>query len=266
MYDSKHILRKATSIAISGVLLLSIFSGCKKDDTPGETSTGPNPTETTSTVETSVPTDPPEVILKGKVTADELNVREGVGIKYDAIHKLYKDDVVEIYETQDLNGVQWGRINNGWICLTYVHLDGDPMEDIPEETVYQITEPITGVVLATELNIRKGPSTNYDVAGGIKKGETVTVSELRGTWGKTDKGWINTIFVYFEGTMDNKTVSAVVNGDQLNVRSGPSTAYESLRKLNTGDKVEIIKQVAIRETIWGYIGDGWICMDYVDIS
>ena len=256
-------IRKTAALLIAGVLLVSAFSGCKKDGETSESTAPSDPTGNISSVETQIPTVAPQGEM-GTVTADELNVREGVGISYDIVTKLKKDERVEVFETRDLNGVKWGRISQGWICLTYVHMDGDPMEEIPEETVFEITEPITGVVIATELNIRKGPSTNYDVAGAVNKGEKVTVTELQGTWGKTAKGWINTIFVYFEGTMDNKTVNAVVNTDQLNVRSGPSTAYESLKKLNTGDEVVIIKQVIIRDVKWGYIGDGWICMEYVD--
>lgn len=258
--------RKILALLITGILLISAFSGCKKDNDASNESTAPsNPTDAASTVDSQIPTVAPEGIM-GTVTADELNVREGVGIDFDIVTKLKKDERVEIFETRDLNGIQWGRISDGWICLTYVHIDGDPMEEIPEETVYEISDPITGRVLATELNIRKGPSTNYGVVGEFKKGESVTVTELQGTWGKTDKGWVNTIFVYFEGTMDNKTVNGTVTVDQLNVRSGPSTAYESKAKLNTGDKVEIIKQVVIRDKLWGYIGDGWICMDYVEIN
>lgn len=259
-------LRKLLALIIAAILLMSAFSGCKKDDGANDASTAPSePTDATFIPETQIPTLAPEGIM-GTVTADELNVREGVGIDFDVVTKLKKDDRVEIFEKKDLNGIDWGRIADGWICLTYVHLDGDPMEEIPEETVYEITEPITGKVIATELNIRKGPSTNYGVAGEYKKGDEITVTELQGTWGKTEKGWVNTIFVYFEGTMDSKTVKATVNVDQLNVRSGPSTAYESRAKLNTGDKVEIIKQVIIRDVKWGYIGDGWICMKYVDIE
>ena len=258
-------VRKTAALFIAGVLLVSAFSGCKKNDETDESTAPSDPTGNIPSIETQIPTVAPQGDT-GTVTADELNVREGVGISYDIVTKLKKDDRVEVFETRDLNGVKWGRISQGWICLTYVHMDGDPMEEIPEETVFEITESITGIVIATELNIRKGPSTNYGVAGALNKGEKVTITELQGTWGKTDKGWVNTIFVYFEGTMDSNTVNAVVNTDQLNVRSGPSTAYESKGKLNSGDKVEIIKQVVIRDTKWGYMGDGWICLDYVDFQ
>lgn len=265
MYDPyKRRIQKITALAIAGILLASAFSGCKKDENPAnETSSAPNVTETASPVNTTAPK---EEGIWGTVTAEELNVREGVGIDYEVVTKLKKDDRVEIFEQQDLNGIMWGRIENGWICLTYVHIDGEPMEEVPEETVYQISDSITGTVIATELNIRKGPSTNYDVAGKLLKGDEITVTELNGNWGKTEKGWVNTIFVYFQGTMDAETVKAVVTADKLNVRSGPSTTYESLKKLEEGSEVEIIKQVTIRGTLWGYIGDGWVCMDYVKID
>lgn len=52
----------------------------------------------------------------------------------------------------------------------------------------------------------------------------------------------------------------------LKVRSGPGTAYGEIRRLEPGAAVTIIEQQYVNGSYWGSIGDGWICMDYVDVG
>lgn len=54
--------------------------------------------------------------------------------------------------------------------------------------------------------------------------------------------------------------------DGLRVRSGPGTNYEAIRVLQPGAAVTIIKQQNVNGTYWGNIGEGWVCMDYVDLD
>lgn len=53
---------------------------------------------------------------------------------------------------------------------------------------------------------------------------------------------------------------------ELRVRSGPGTNYAEIRRLNAGAVVTIYEQQNVNGTYWGNIGDGWICMDYVDLG
>ena len=59
----------------------------------------------------------------GTVTGNGLNIRSGAGTDYDKVGSLKKGDRVTIQETQTVDGVKWGRITQGWICLTYVKMD-----------------------------------------------------------------------------------------------------------------------------------------------
>ncbi|MCI5652138.1 MAG: SH3 domain-containing protein [Ruminococcus bromii] len=45
----------------------------------------------------------------------------------------------------------------------------------------------------------------------------------------------------------------------LNVRKGPDTSYSVLRALQNGTKVTVTKE----QNGWGYIGDGWISLEWV---
>ena len=78
------------------------------DGESSNTSTGNNTTATTG---------------NGTVTGNGLNIRSGAGTDYDMVGSLKKGDRVSIQETQTVDGVKWGRISQGWICLTYVKMD-----------------------------------------------------------------------------------------------------------------------------------------------
>lgn len=76
-----------------------------------------------------------------------------------------------------------------------------------DDYVYKYDKPVKAVVLASSLNIRKGPATLYDSIGSIPKGEVVNISYVAGSWwfyieynGK--KGWIygNDFYLGLEDT------------------------------------------------------------------
>ena len=79
-------------------------------DVDGETNNNNNNNNTTTTG-------------NGTVTGNGLYIRSGAGTDYDTVGSLKKGDRVTIQETQTVDGVKWGRISQGWICLTYVKMD-----------------------------------------------------------------------------------------------------------------------------------------------
>lgn len=52
------------------------------------------------------------------VTCDVLRVRSGPGMEYSQVRVLRNGDRVEILEIQTVDGNEWGRMKDGWICLT----------------------------------------------------------------------------------------------------------------------------------------------------
>ena len=80
----------------------------------------PEPTvaPTAATVPTEPPpTDPPEEwVIKSKTV---VNVRNGPAKEYDRVRQCKNGDKVYVYEIKDVRGVPWGRLEDGWICLSY---------------------------------------------------------------------------------------------------------------------------------------------------
>lgn len=124
-----------------------------------------------------------------------LNVRNSIW--GTVVGKLYNGDKVTVYETSS----NWSRIGtNRWVCSDYL---------VPSNNKKYTTGSYT--VTASLLHVRSGPGTNYYIktykqltanarsqnrskgnyyANGLLKGVNVTVSQVKGNWGKIPSGWI----------------------------------------------------------------------------
>lgn len=113
---------------------------------------------------------------------DTLNVRAAANAKGDKLGELAHGSAVEVY---GLAGNGWALIRQGslrgWVNGKYL------VE--PEKTF----EPYIVRVTAGALNIRKGPGTNYDVAGCIRDKGSYTIVDEQDGWGrlKSGAGWIS---------------------------------------------------------------------------
>ena len=195
------------------------------------------------------------VQFKGIVTASELNIRSDASTTAERVGSLPYGSRVEILEKSG----NWGRVKDGWISLDYVYQDGTTG-----------TKTAKGIVTGDQLNIRSGPGTGYQSVGSLNYGDRVVILEqftYNGTtWGCTKNGWISLTYVYIDGTENDDSQFATITGDQLNIRSGPGTGYDSVGTLNSGDEVTILFILEVGDKSWGNIDKGWISMDYVDLD
>ena len=128
------------------------------------------------------------VIAKGVVTVNGLNIRKGAGTNYDAVGSYDYGTRVEFVEKTTVDGYEWGKTNKGWIALGYVYMDCSKTDD-----------GVNGVITGEGLNIRSGPGTGYASVGSYSKGDNVVVyAQFKfgsTTWGCTNKGWISMDYV-----------------------------------------------------------------------
>ncbi len=179
----------------------------------------------------------------GTVTGDGLRIRTGPSTGYGIVDHLYKGNRVEILEVQTAGSSQWGRINKGWISMSYVKLDETAAEkpDATEPTAPPATEPT--VPPTTEPTVP--PATEPTVPPTTEP----TVPEAT-TPGKETEG----------------TGMGTVTGDALRIRKGAGTNYGVAGHLYTGDRVEILEQKTVGSMTWGRISKGWISMNYVEMD
>ena len=209
-----------------------------------------------------------KVIDTGKVTANSLVIRKGAGTDYDKVGTYKKDDKVSIYETKKVDSLTWGRTDKGWCNLAYVKLDSAQAESMPTETVIA-----TGKVTADALRIRKGAGNEYDEVGTYLKGETVKIYETAKTgsvtWGRTNKGWISMTYVQIDEDTSAAAVTrtgTVTASGTLTVRKGAGTSYDKVGTVKSGEKLTITKLKMVKDSAWGKISNGWVCLDHVKMD
>lgn len=126
---------------------------------------------------------------------DTLNVRGAANAKGTKLGEMAHGSTVEVYGLAD-NGwalIQQGSLR-GWVNGKYL------VE--PEKTF----EPYIVRVTADALNIRKGPGTNYDVAGCIRDKGSYTIVDEQDGWGrlKSGAGWISLAYTTKAGDAGTK--------------------------------------------------------------
>ncbi len=198
------------------------------------------------------------------IEADELNVRYGPSTEYNKVTAVKEDTKHDYF--QEKNG--WVRIKDGWVSLAYTDKEPEKTDDKDEIESDGKTKVLGyGVVTAGELNVRKGPGTKYDDIDEYGLGKRVAYYQKDGNWVRTKDGWVSTNYLYIEGNKGTGAGSGTVDGDGVNIRTGPGTDYKSTGKVNTGDKVSILYQLKVGKITWGFAKDkGWISMEYVKIK
>lgn len=197
------------------------------------------------------------VIATGKVavTSGKLNIRKGPGTGYASVGGLSKGTAVSIYERKTVGTMEWGRIDQGWISLTYVRLDAQSEQEAPPqdnenagsqepETAPPATEapPATQEPPAQETppSQEDSPDTEPDTP----QPESPAAPEA----GQTVSGKVNT------------------TSGRLHIRKGPGTNYSVVGSLAKGAAVTITEQTTVNGTVWGKTDAGWVCMNYIQLD
>lgn len=118
-----------------------------------------------------------------------LNIRKAPGTNQKLVGSLPAGSEVRIYEQTTVGGMPWGRVDQGWVCMSYIRITGGE----------EAGGGYTGVVNTNGLRIRSSAGVNATVVGYYQKGEQVQILEtttVNGVqWGRTVKGWICLIYV-----------------------------------------------------------------------
>lgn len=204
---------------------------------------------------------------KATVTAETLNVRGGPSLAHAVEGQIYKNETYNVLEEKD----DWIKLelkNNktGWVASWLL-------------SIKQIELPTEMNLFAEStvdwLRVRNGPGTNFQIIGHIFPKENYKVLEKGETWSKIQYNqsiaYTATQFLLIteQKNQENITPSkslAVVTVDILNVRSGPSTTFDIIGKLNKDDSIKVLQikdgwyEININNTT------GWIAGDFVTVS
>ncbi len=238
------------------------------------------------------PTPPPTPVgsLYGRVkVSTTLNVRQGPGIQYGFAGTLSNNTQVEIFEQSG----NWYKIKagsiQGYVSKEYIVIDATPVAPLPPTPPPPVQPSVppptdaapppqtdkTGIVIASLLNIRSGPSTNNHRVGLVEKGKQITIHEKTGDWYKMTygsiQGFVSAGFVQLQNTApQTPTPPAVVNAgsvtaSSLNVRSGPGTNFSITASLLRNNQVSILETSGLWYKVkFGSIA-GFVHRDYIRI-
>lgn len=214
-----------------------------------------------------------------KVNVGDLNIRKGPGTNYGTNGVITDKGTYTITEIQ--NG-SWGKLKSGagWINVstaycTYIGNSTDGSNSGGSGSSSTTYKTGTYKVNVSELNIRKGPGTNYGTNGSIKDKGVYTITEIQnGSWGKlkSGAGWINVDKAYctYQGSSSNSgsssssTFQVQVDISDLYIRKGPGTSYGKNGFCPKG-VYTITETKSADGYTWGKLksGAGWIALEYV---
>jgi len=140
----------------------------------------------------------------GYISGNLVNMRTGPGTGYRAIDKLAKGTEVVVISV----GIDWFRVQvkktgiSGYVYSKYVSLKNPGSTPKPEPPL--LPDPgARGYINANGVNIRSGPSADYDSLGLLNKDEPIAYEGAYGNWFKVSAlyarlvGWVFAEFITF---------------------------------------------------------------------
>lgn len=162
-----------------------------------------------------------------------------------------------------------------------IYVDGVKMR-----AVHRVPSPYENLAIAnvkTYVNIRSGPSTEYETVGKLYKGCVANVLGYEGDWvkiqsGNLEEGYIRADYLLIGWDAEEKIEQycdkiATVNCDVLNVRTGMSTSDSIYDKIPRGESYyvaeeyeEWVKIILSQDDNTGMEHTGYVYKEYVDLS
>lgn len=155
---------------------------------------------------------------------------------------------------------------------------------MPSPAAYA-ADTYTAKVYASSLNVRTEPAANAAIAGSLKSGAVVTVTDEQHGWLKVRAGsltgWVAGYYLKrISGAVSSGSAAsaaavkataasassgtAVVTASSLRIRGGPGTSYEVIGSLKAGNPVTVL----LRQGEWARIRTaggvtGWVAGEYL---
>lgn len=217
---------------------------------PTEAPTTP-PTEAPTVPPTEAPEEEPGILgsWNGIINVStSLRIRSGPGTGYEVTGYLYKDDAVTVTERKTIDGLEWGRVEKGWISLKYVTFVEEPAPTEPAPTEPEPTEPPQTEPAPTEPPVTEPPQTEPAPTEPAPT-EPPQTEPQQPTVPDGPGYWIGT-----------------VTAKSLQIREGAGAYNSIIGYLTEGDYVEITECFTVGGQTWGYAEKGWICLDHVQLD
>ncbi|WP_026663449.1 SH3 domain-containing protein [Butyrivibrio proteoclasticus] len=217
----------------------------------------------------------------GKVTSDNVKVRESASTTAKQVSSLKNGDSVDIVdESKDASGYVWYKIYVNKNEFGYVRSDlvskaggsssssgttsNSSAASLPETAVTAV-EQKSATIITDSVNVRSGAGTSYDSVGKATKGETVTITgEATGTDNKT---WYKVTFGANskEGFVrsDLVEISEAVAVEVTEGGEAPAEGGENAEVSEGGEATEEVSEESQQPAVSQDQGDGKYSLKYI---
>ena len=222
-----------------------------------------------------------------------LNVRTGPGLGFTASSSLKPGSKVTIYEQTMKDGMSWGRIDGGWVCMAYVSIQSSG----------NTGNGVMGTVARCHhsVNVRSAPGTGSALVGAIAVGSRVEILEQVNyngkMWGHVAQGWISMDYVLLDSELPNPPAPEAGKPTDPTTPAKPEDqgVATDIVPFSIGCQVQISSGLKIRKQptlkndnivgelkygttanptaltysegkLWGRVDGGWIDMSFVKIN
>ena len=217
----------------------------------------------------------------GKVTSDNVKVRESASTTAKQVSSLKNGDSVDIVdESKDASGYVWYKIYVNKNEFGYVRSDlvskaggsssssgttsNSSAASLPETAVTAV-EQKSATIITDSVNVRSGAGTSYDSVGKVTKGDTVTITgEATGTDNKT---WYKVTFGANskEGFVrsDLVEISEAVAVEVTEGGEAPAEGGENAEVAEGGEATEEVSEESQQPAVSQDQGDGKYSLKYI---
>lgn len=224
--------------------------------------------------------------VKGTIcNTDSVNVRSGAGVSNPVATTLTRGTTVTVYEQKTVDNALWGRIDQGWVAMSYVDLSSKTttgtttgntsisggtlsgntiLTSVPSDAI------AVGFVNTKNLNVRNGSGFGYTTTATLAQYTNVVVYEqiLKDgvIWARIDQGWVCATYLTYTGLSVNGTgtagtVARCFYTARLRANPGVNSALVGYVMVNS--RLEVYEQQSYSGEMWGRTSIGWISMQYV---
>lgn len=140
------------------------------------------------------------------------------------------------------------------------------MFPVNTQAAANVTKAGTVNITSGSLNVRRSASSSSAVISSLKKHSFVALVSKSGSWWYTEyeKGKFGYVHGDYITTMSGVPMTVSISSGSLNVRSGPSTAYEKTGSLTRGERVIVLsssgewKRILYHGTKTGYVSRSYL--------
>ena len=255
----------------------SLTPGEAKNDNSNSSNNNNNSTSGSTTGSNTAST-----AVKGVIcNTEEVNVRTGAGVSNALATTLKKGTPVTVYEQKTVDNALWGRIDQGWVALSYVDLSaksntttstvtGGTLSGNTILTSVPSGAIAVGFVNTDSLKVRAGTGFGYAVQTTLPKYTNVVVYEQVLTdgvlWVRCDQGWMVGTYLTYTGlsVTGSGTAGTVARCFYTaRVRANPGVNSALVGYVMVNSRLEIYEQQSYSNEMWGRTSIGWINMNYV---